>query len=414
MNRSYDWSPLTGWHGDPVPGDADVVSSHVTIFRQAADQAGQAASRLQGISNTGMSSDQVDKLKSRADALAGKLLLVKSRYEAASTALGRYEPVLRHGQQRSVQLLHEVAPAAAQEGRDRGDAVWLFGRLVVTQEGPDKERLKEEYGEIERRRGKNKALIEGARAELRRICEARDHAADQAKRDIDNAMSNSQLNDGIVDRVKDALGKIGAFIEKHSEAFELVGKVLGYVSVALTVLSFVCPLAAPFAVAAKWAGIACSLLGAYGQARKDGNLAGFALNAGFTLLMAGLKVKGDGKLLRFAKGAKARPGWSVAQRFMQSQRATLNHVKDALKTHPGLVRTLTSKLKIVKNQPLVSTYEVLKRSLSPRDAALLVQTGKTVVEKAVSEVGSRILKTIYPPSRPAPLTVQCVVVGTAR
>jgi hypothetical protein len=98
VTRPGDWSPLRG--SDPTPGSPDVVAEQARRSGDVAAELRAQVSRLRRIgADQELRGEYADRLRESAEELVGDLQQIERRYARVATALHRWEPQLREGQE---------------------------------------------------------------------------------------------------------------------------------------------------------------------------------------------------------------------------------------------------------------------------------------------------------------------------
>ncbi|WP_432506215.1 hypothetical protein [Kineococcus arenarius] len=246
--RPTDWSPLAAV--DPVPGDPDEVSRSARRFRDVADTLAEQAAALDRLADD---SSQVAKtvgaLKETSASLSARLRGAVERYRSTADALAAYERELGEAQGESAGALVEARDAEARQHAAHAALRASSGTVPLPAPGADAAAVAARESAEEQRvaaRGLAQACADeaaedlaAARQRLDLAVEARDEAAERARRAVEAACDGDALADRWYDAVLDALDPLRDWSREHTDLLRLVADVAGVVATVAGVVAFV-------------------------------------------------------------------------------------------------------------------------------------------------------------------------------
>lgn len=319
----YDWTPV-GYLQHPIPGDSDAVLQGVREFRTTAGHLRDAARGLSTLEAADQTeSEALDTLDDDMRHVIAVLYQALDRYEDAADALASYAPALLRAQQQAEQALQAATQSRQQyeqAARSANDMRWQ----IMTTIDPDQRReLLQSYHHARARASDAQADYIGAEDRIQDAIHdakvAGDHAADR----LQSSINNKDLNDSLVDVLKELGGQVLAFFDSAGKLIadlvkkvldlDLLWDVLNWASLALTVVGAVlmftplAPVGAALLLAGRIVGAVTIVKSLYDlhkgfvKGSQTGDFSDFWLEGG--LMLVGLVGgKGIGKVL--AKSAR--------------------------------------------------------------------------------------------------------------
>ncbi|MCW2559633.1 MAG: FoF1-type synthase, rane subunit b or b [Mycobacterium sp.] len=216
-----DWSPL-GLHADPIHTDLDVVEAARSRYQGVADFLGIAIARLQEIVDTnseGLAGQWVKGLQTDAGSLRDSLTKAKGRYDGVAGQIRKYQPELATGVQET--------EAALQDAETAADTMKKAQAKPDPQKSTDGTLSSEEQLKADDKNKATAAAEDAATAAKARLNRAMD-ALNVAGKSFGDAVSERNYQDGLTDSYTD---KMDAVMQKISQAFAIIGMVLGVLAI---------------------------------------------------------------------------------------------------------------------------------------------------------------------------------------
>lgn len=206
----YDWSPL-GYASNPVPGDPELVQSSATTFRQTATRLSEAATGLRRLDDSDLESDATQALWSNAREIEGLLTQAFDRYDKAAHALGGYAPVLARSQAEAVAALQAASSASSDCQRASRNAHDLWWAAKTTIDPEDRAQFIQAFHQAKSQADMASSNVYAARAKVEAAITARDTGANNAARQIHDAISGRELNDDVWDQLNELWESVKQF-----------------------------------------------------------------------------------------------------------------------------------------------------------------------------------------------------------
>jgi hypothetical protein len=247
MTRPGDWSPLRG--SDPTPGDPDAVGAQARHYDDVAAELRAQVSRLRRIGrDSELTGQYVDSLRAAADGLVGDLEQVERRYARVATALHRWEPDLREGQDRA-DSIRLRARALDDERRELHRLAGTVGRSQLADDPTPSQQAAFDADQasadrIRRRLADIDEELRGLDRELG-VVEDRVHADGRAvAHDIRSAVSDD-IEDTTWEDVKgiapEVWATVDSFIDHHINWIQKLVELLQVVATALAIAALFIP-----------------------------------------------------------------------------------------------------------------------------------------------------------------------------
>ena len=312
------WS-VVGYAGHPVDGDPAEVREAASAFVRTGRRLEQAAVSLRAAHSNTLLADAFEALDDNIREVAATLDLVVHRYEEAGSALSTYGPVLEKAKRQAEEALAAATTAHGDHSDASGRANDLYWAATTTLDPEQRQQFVHWMRVAEREAETASAAYAEARQRIEEAIATRDSAATTAADRIDMAVSDSALNDTLLDKARhvakatleygdellrtfpvlreavEQLKKVGAFLWEHSGEISFV---LGIAAVAANLIpipGLAQALSAACLVGAKVFGAMAVLRSglAVGRAVQRGDKEA-AFKGGLTMLLS----FGAGKLLR--------------------------------------------------------------------------------------------------------------------
>lgn len=344
----YDWSPV-GYGSHPVPGDSSEVLRGAREFRATEGYLRSAAQGLAALeSGTETESKAIDALDSDMRDLISVLWSALDRYDRAADALTTYAPIMLRAQEDAERALQAAANSRQDYERAASTANDLRRQTMYTFDPDQRRELLEGYNRAKGQASYAQADYLDAKGKIEDAVDMARAAGDRAADAIQSAISNKDLNDSLLDKLKeigvavvniatDALKALGNGIKAWFDD-ELGWEILDWIALGLTaagIAALLIGIVFPPALAvgaillgvSKVLGVVSGIRSAYlgfgalmkGQWLDAGIHFGTAALAGFGLSKIG---KFGGKLIKkFApSGKRGVPAQELQQRPQPSQR----------------------------------------------------------------------------------------------
>ncbi|GAA4124717.1 hypothetical protein GCM10022215_32600 [Nocardioides fonticola] len=218
--RAGEWH-LLGVDGDPLPGDVYEVSSEVTHYEQTASSIRAQVARLRQMASgtNELVGEFAPELRESAEKLADHLEQAEGRFDTVAEQLGRWRPVLDHGQVETGSLLRQAVEAQHQVETHQAPSTPVdpTDEQAASADRTRADRLREAQGELSRIVSRFRALMDDI-----------DRTAEDVARRID-AASHDKLKDSWWD------AHVRKFIHDHASFLKLIADVLTWVATALVI-----------------------------------------------------------------------------------------------------------------------------------------------------------------------------------
>lgn len=334
----------------PIPGDPTTIRTRASRYAQTADAILDSVSGLRtAIAETrNHRSDALDVLAENATAVADKLATLENRYRVASDALGDFATDLETAQAQAAPIVEEQSDAQAQltyaNGRIRE---FERQRLSIT-DPTEMIDLNQQLIRMHSRASTHQGTLSSAQTRFNTILETLRQSGRNAASRFETATNGDGLNDSFLDNV---LG----WVQENAEILKAIRQALQVITAVLSVLSFVFPVLAPFALAAGLLTAGLSLLlAAVGEI----SWVDFALDvlAVATLGVGAIASRGVGQVVnlmranRLAVVSNALPQAS-ARGFAAASRLVTNQFDNVLSGALTTVKTPIPGLSLGQNSP---------------------------------------------------------------
>lgn len=247
MNRPTDWSPV-GWSCDPIPGDPQAVCDVARRYQATAEAMSRAEANLRRLDGTALVSKAFQVTFVRIEEVASKLGASRGRVEGAAKALDGYWPALERAQVDSIRVLEDVEGQLDEHRRCVTRVRGLNAQRSCTRD-PDllNELTCRITGAVNDANQQADAVGE-ARARLDDVIKARDAAAQDTIRALDNLDESSPIKDNAWDKVVDwfednvlptikaVVRAVAEFAEKYGTIVDLVGAILSIAAACIPVV----------------------------------------------------------------------------------------------------------------------------------------------------------------------------------
>jgi predicted nucleic acid-binding Zn-ribbon protein len=229
----------------PIPGDPSVIRWRASQYAQTADAILEAVSGLRtAIAETrNHRSDALDVLAENAGTVAHKLATLENRYRVASESLTDFAGDLESAQQQASPLVAENQDASAQLTYANSRIRQYEQQRLTTTDPNEMVELNQELIRLHSRANTQRSTLNSAQARFTSIVETLRQSGRDAASRLRTATDGDGLNDSILDN-------INGWVQEHAEILKAIRQVLQVITTALSVLSFVFPVLAPFALAA--------------------------------------------------------------------------------------------------------------------------------------------------------------------
>lgn len=229
----------------PIPGNPTTIRSKSARFAATAEAIADAVSGLRtAIADTQRhESEALDQLAANATTVADRLGSLQNRYDEAATALDSFADDLETAQREANALVAEHADAAQSEDRyDRQIAYYRDERARTTDpvEAAD---LNRHLLQLAQRRDAQSAQAANTQTRFTRVVERLRSSGRTAATKMRNATDGDGWGDNLWD-------DFSGWVAEHADILKAIHDILQKITLALSLLSFVFPVLAPFALAA--------------------------------------------------------------------------------------------------------------------------------------------------------------------
>lgn len=229
----------------PIPGDPTAIRGRASQYAATADAILDAVSGLRtAIAETrNHDSEALDVLAENAGSVADKLATLENRYRVASESLTGFAGDLETAQR-------QVGPIIADSGEAAGQLTYATARIrqfehqrLTTTDPTEMVELNQQLIRLHSRANAYRDTLATAQTQFNGILESLRQSGRDAASRLKTAIDGDGLNDSILDN-------INGWVSEHAEILKAIRQVLQVITTALSVLSFVFPVLAPFALAA--------------------------------------------------------------------------------------------------------------------------------------------------------------------
>jgi len=229
----------------PIPGDPTAIRGRASQYAATADAILDAVSGLRtAIAETrNHDSEALDVLAENAGSVADKLATLENRYRVASESLTGFAGDLETAQR-------QVGPIIADSGEAAGQLTYATARIrqfehqhLTTTDPTEMVELNQQLIRLHSRANAYRGTLATAQTQFNGILESLRQSGRDAASRLKTAIDGDGLNDSILDN-------INGWVSEHAEILKAIRQVLQVITTALSVLSFVFPVLAPFALAA--------------------------------------------------------------------------------------------------------------------------------------------------------------------
>lgn len=228
-----------------LPGNPGIVSDSAASYRGTASAIEDAATRIRSLASESATakSEAVRALSENAGDLADRLEKLHERYAVAGSALTVYADALATVKERSRAnaIRYNDALAAQRHAEER-----IAHYVAMQRSLHDAEQMEYAAERVTfwiKERNDARVDVQEAINRHNQIEHDRDGAADAAKDQIKDVIDSDGLNDSWWDNVK-------GWVAENAEFLKTLKDALGWIATGLSLLSFVFPVLAPFALAA--------------------------------------------------------------------------------------------------------------------------------------------------------------------
>lgn len=247
MTRPADWSPLRG--SDPTPGSPDVVAEQARRSGDVAAELRAQVSRLRRIgADEELRGEYADRLRESAEELIGDLQKVERRYARLATALRRWEPQLREGQE-SADRIRLRARALDDERRTLHSSAGTVGRRELPDDPTPAQQTAFDADQAAAERVRRR--LEDIDDELHGLERELGTVEDRVR--ADGRAVGSEIRDAAADDIEDTTWEdvqgvvveawrvVDAFVDEHLHVLRIAMEILQYVAMALAVIALFIP-----------------------------------------------------------------------------------------------------------------------------------------------------------------------------
>ena len=206
----YDWSPVR-YASHPIPGDPELVASSATAFHRTSDHLREAASGLRRLDGADLDSDATRALWSNAREVAGLLEQAFDRYEQAAGALAGYAPVLARAKADAEAALQAATSASRDYSRSSSQANSMLEGANSTIDPVQRQEFLSAFHQAKAHAENADANVHAARARIEAAIRDRDAAATRAAAQIHDTVSGRELNDDLMDQLRELYDNIRQF-----------------------------------------------------------------------------------------------------------------------------------------------------------------------------------------------------------
>ena len=229
----------------PIPGDAATISSKATRFAAMAEAISDAVVGLRtAIADTRRhESEALDQLAENAAKVADRLHSLQQRYDEAAGALTTFADDLETAQAEAQTLVSAHADAVDAEARYARELDYYRDQRAATTDPVEAADLNRQLLALTNRRDAQASQAADAQARFTRIVENLRASGVRAAHRMRDAADGDGFNDSAWD-------DFSGWVAEHADVIKAIHDVLQKITLALSLLSFVFPVLAPFALAA--------------------------------------------------------------------------------------------------------------------------------------------------------------------